>query len=150
MKVVLVEVHAPGDYDSCADCDYAVLSIEDSAAYLTRVCRAAERAGKGIDGFKGIEIWDSHPVVLSRHAALALAGEVKVDKCEDGPVVANVSEKKWDQALQQRERTECVVLHADGDDETFYWSFYPKHTTLECETREIPLALFEYEKSSAR
>jgi hypothetical protein len=144
IKIALIGVHAVGDADSSMDCDYAALDFDESAARLTCLCRKARNIQitmEPIHALKGIEVWDSTPIILSRHEALELAGAEKVEQCDNSrrAVTLDVESSKWDRACNQSERIEAVVLHASSH--AVYWDFFPKYTTVCCETDDLSSTL---------
>ena len=144
MNILVLTVHTNGEYDSTMDCDYAVVSAADVKPRLTRLMTTAASLDKTITGMKGIEVWDSTPTILSRVNTEKLIGEEELEQADQSggeAIAAEVSKTAWDAALDKCERVEGLVLHASED--TAYWEFRPKHTTVGCETVIIPADLLK-------
>lgn len=139
MKIWVLAVHTNGEYDSTMDCDYAIVSASDSIrTWLTKLMTFAANLAGAVSSLKDIEVWDSTPTILSRANTEKLIGEAELEQVDEagGEAVAfTVPKVAWDTALDEFERTEGFVLHASND--TVYWEFHPKHTTVGCETAVI-------------
>jgi len=142
VRIFVLAVHATGDFDSTMDCDYAVVSVDDVRPRLTRLMATVARLDEKLFGLKGIEVWDSSPTILSRANAEKLIGEEELEQADQSggkAIAVEVSKAAWDVALDTCERAECFVLHASED--AVYWDFFPKYTTVGCETAVIPADL---------
>jgi hypothetical protein len=139
MKVLVLTVHAVGEHDGTMGCDYAVVDLDAAKARFKRLIALASKVQKEVEALKSLAIWDSTPTIISQANAIKIAGDEVIEKMESHSyAVVEATSINYDEAIADYERTECIVLHAsDGD---IYWEFYPKHTTVACETAAVPLA----------
>jgi hypothetical protein len=91
-----------------------------------------------IAGFESIEIWDTLPHIVSRATALELVGDDTMEAIDSDsdPVAIDAASLLVEAAYEKYERTETMRLHFGKEE--LYWSFFPKHTTVQCETVQVP------------
>jgi len=139
MKVLVLAVRAVGEYDETMGCDFALINLDETKARLKKLIKLAKKVGKEVEALKSIAVWDSTPTFVSSANAIKVAGDEVIEKMEsDSFVIVEATSINYDEAVADYERTECIVLHASDHD--VYWEFYPKHTTVTCETAAIPLS----------
>jgi hypothetical protein len=137
MEIIVIPVHATGEYDSTMDCDYALVDAKNLRAKIKKLSRIVKPLAEKIAGFESIEIWDALPNIVSRATALELIGDDVMESMDSSgdPMVLDVASPRFDAACEQYERTEIMVLHFGKEELT--WTFVPKHTTVQCETAPL-------------
>ncbi len=139
MKIALAVVQTVGEYDSSMDCDYAVINLECPSRFKHLLAQAG-LLGDRIGALRGIEIWDQTPDIISLDDVARIFGEAALEEADSAhdnrtAFVLDASEDALAEVANASERTEGSVMHVSSEE--IYWSFYPKHTTVTCETDAI-------------
>lgn len=144
MNIIIAPVHAVGENDSTMDCDYVIASATHVRAKARRLRKDFRTLAKKVVDLEDIRIWDSSMYVVSRAVVVELVGDDRMEQLIDtsgAPVILDVATIQFDAAGGNYERVEAAMLHVGEDGVS--WSFYPKHTTVQCETGRVEYADLE-------
>jgi hypothetical protein len=144
MNIIVAPVHAVGEYGDTMNCDYVIYSAESLRATVRKLRRTFTALAKKVSAVADIRIWDSSVHVVSRAAVVELVGDDRMEQIIDVSGVStirDVASIRFDAACDNYERVEAMMLHVNDDGVS--WSFYPKHTAVQCETGVISYANLE-------
>lgn len=144
MDIIIAPVHTTGEDESTMDCDYVIASATHVRAKARRLRKDFRTLAKNVVDLEDIRIWDSSMYVVSHAVVVELVGDDRMEQLIDtsgAPVILTVASIRFDAACDNYERIEAAMLHV-GEDGVL-WSFYPKHTTVQCETGRIEYANLE-------
>jgi len=142
MKIIVLNVRGVGEYADSMDCNFAIINPGISREALTKINVLAKKVVEELGSCAGITDSDYMPTVLSYDTVMGIFSEEVAEEWTefDEPVGVEITDEQWgaiDNATA--ERIECSIIHAAPDG--FHWSFYPKHTEVECETSRLPIEL---------
>jgi len=104
-------------------------------------CAVAELNQASIDRIRSL----SEFVKIARQADDTIYKIVAWDWCGLKVFKSSYSDEPDEEELQLKEpeeyRIDCLCLNVSDDG--FYWTFYPKHTSIYCETAAIAVALLD-------
>lgn len=144
MKMVIVAVHTTGEFDDSMSCNYGIFDFDELKAAVSKFVKIAAKLSKSEKMTVGLEMYLYEPAVVSFGTAEKLVGKKAlnaVDTSGEGFSIVSVSGKAFDLACSHEERTDCNMTHIGEDD--LYWSFFPKHTTISCETVRLPVSVLK-------
>lgn len=152
MNIIVAPVHAVGEHDSTMDCDYVIDSAKSLRATVRKLRRTFTALAKKVPTVADIRIWNSAAHVVSRAAVVELIGDDRMEQIityrmeqiitlYGAPTILDVASIRFDAACDNYERVEAMMLHVNEDG--ISWSFYPKHTSVQCETEVIAYANLE-------
>jgi hypothetical protein len=145
MNIIVAPVHAVGEYGDTMSCDYVIDSADCLRVRVRKLHRIFTALAKKVSTVADIRIWNSSVHVVSRAVVVDLVGDDRMEQTIDmsgvPAILKDVASIRFDAACDNYERVEAMMLHVNEDGVS--WSFYPKHTSVQCETEVIAYANLE-------